>query len=231
MDNKELVEKVTQVITDRAHGIELLNKIKDIITELGISENMTSLEQIEKISEYLKNRIRFRKEYLDIDEGLKEDEMIYRTAYAALVRHEAVCAGTVEAVRILLNMFNINSYTILAQLPNNSKDALHYAVAVEYVENGAKRYKVVDIERQILCEKKGINFEKYLERCIYTIPKENFYENKISNNGTGPRATQYLENEDVPRIKGTSNIVLLINEMNNSKKKDKKIVEATENRS
>ena len=228
MDDKKIFEKAQQIITEKVHGIEFYNKemmiqliseLEKVYTELNLPKNMSQEEKIKTVASYVKNNVNFRKEYLNRDKGLDSGELVYRTAYATLKYKEAVCAGFVEAIRIILSLYDINSYTLLAQLPETNKDMLHYVAVAECIDNEQKKPILIDIEREALCEKKGIDFDKYIGRCIYTIPTPFFYKNKISNNGKGPDSVKYLENVDIPRSYGTKEIEDLIKKIDMEKSK------------
>ena len=114
MDKKQLSD-IIEVILDPMHGKELynrqnlntlLNKIDFIALNMHIDQGLSQEEIVRKINDYVKQNVTFRRNYLDkfygVVDKFDKKELIYRTAYAALIKNEAVCSGYTEAIRILL---------------------------------------------------------------------------------------------------------------------------------
>lgn len=68
----------------------------------------------DSIKNYLISILHSRKEYISSYENetpLPESEILYRTAYAALTKHQAVCTGYIEATRIVLECYGVQTKT------------------------------------------------------------------------------------------------------------------------
>ena len=161
MDKKQLSD-IIEVILDPMHGKELynrqnlntlLNKIDFIALNMHIDQGLSQEEIVRKINDYVKQNVTFRRNYLDkfygVVDKFDKKELIYRTAYAALIKNEAVCSGYTEAIRILLAYYGIKSKTIIAKIPRRLHEAsCHYLTAV-FLDNGI--IKLLDPERQQYC--------------------------------------------------------------------------------
>lgn len=138
-----------------------------------------------------------RKSYFDaFREEIPEiprSELMYRTAYGALVLGEAMCAGYTEAARMLLEVSGLETKTLLSKLPGKNKYLLHYVTAIKYDRGAGRDYYIMDPEREFSCEEKGYDFRRYLMEMTYIVPEQYFYENKVGKNGVGPCANEYLE--------------------------------------
>ena len=104
---------------------ELHEKAQEISNTLDIDDSSSHEEIIEIINNYIKSTVTIRREYFDALSGLcdtfpKSEEM-YRTAYAALIKNSAMCAGYTESTRILLSMYGIKTYTLISKLPETHK--------------------------------------------------------------------------------------------------------------
>ena len=220
MDKKQLSD-IIEVILDPMHGKELynrqnlntlLNKIDFIALNMHIDQGLSQEEIVRKINDYVKQNVTFRRNYLDkfygVVDKFDKKEFIYRTAYAALIKNEAVCSGYTEAIRILLAYYGIKSKTIIAKIPRRLHEAsCHYLTAV-FLDNGI--IKLLDPERQQYCEKKNFDFQEYLEKLEFAIPNEICWKNKLINDGTGMFASEYLNLTGVRKAKGTIEIKRLL---------------------
>lgn len=204
MNNKDY-KIAFNIISSKEHGIEfynkkmfiyLMDKVESIIQSLNLN-NKTDYEKINKINEYLKHHVKVRKTYFDaFREEIPEipkSELIYRTAFGALVLGEAMCAGFTEAARILLEISGLQTKTLLSKLPGKNKYLLHYVTAIKYDRGSGRDYYIMDPEREYSCEQKGYDFRRYLMEMTYILPEEYFYEHKVGKNGVGPCADEYLE--------------------------------------
>ena len=98
-----------------------------------------------------------------------KEDFKYRTAYGALIYGSAICIGYAELTSILLEMYGITSYTMLATLPNREAPAIHYFIVAEIKEqDGRTKYIPLDPERESSRIRKGDNFEAYKEKMLIT---------------------------------------------------------------
>ena len=221
MLNEEQVAHVYKIINDPAHGREfythqmfgeLIGKVNEIYNELGLNYG-TDREKIDKINNYIIKNVNIRREYFDtFDERIPEfpeDEAIYRTAYAALVKGETMCAGYAEAARILLELAGLETQTLLSKLPGKNKQLLHYVTAIKYDCGSGRDYYIMDPERQKSCEKKGYDFRQYLLNMTFIKPNEDFFNDKIGKNGVGPKADDYIQNSKPMTVVGKNKVDLL----------------------
>lgn len=125
-----------------------------------------------------------------------------------------MCAGYAEAIRILLSLYNIKSYTILSKLPLERKKLLHYVVIVES-RNNYGEYIILDPESKQYCKKNEIDYDKYMENCIYTIPTRIFTDDVIGKDGAGMLANEYLRKDNIHTVMGTKRINELIKYIDN----------------
>ena len=223
------IDKIINIIKEPVHGVkfynketlnELQKKIQEICSILEIDENTPKGNIIDIINNYIKINVSLRDSYFDAFcervNKFDKNELIYRTAYGALVKKEAMCAGYAEALRILLSQYGIQTYTLLSKLPGQNKRLLHYVTVVEYEDYGEKVYKILDPERQLNCEKKGMDYEKYKSNMIYMLPKERFTQDVVGEKGVGIEAEEYMKDTDISYVRGEEDIKKLIeNESNN----------------
>lgn len=137
---------------------ELIISVKEICENIEINENTSPENIISIVNNYIKHNVWLRNTYFDTfcerTEKFDKNELIYRTAYGALVKGEAMCAGCTEALRIILAQYGIKTYTVLTKLPGRNKRLLHYVAIAEYEKDGQTKCMVLDPERQVNCEKK-----------------------------------------------------------------------------
>ena len=90
---------------------ELITRVEEICSNIEINENTSPENIISIVNNYIKHNVQLRKSYFDTfcerTEKFDERELIYRTAYGALVKGEAMCAGYTEAVRMILAQYDI----------------------------------------------------------------------------------------------------------------------------
>ena len=203
--------KINAIISEPWHGIEfydplMLNDLHRLLIELYTffknAEYQIS-DPITLVNNYVKSNIKVRASYFDCLNGevdtFPESELFYRTGYAALTRHEAMCAGFAESTRLLLALFNIESYTLLAKLPGANKQLLHYLV-IDVDDNN--EFRILDPERQANCERKGYDFQKYLDQMTFILPDEHFAQNKVGKTGVGEKAMDFLQRETTIKANG-----------------------------
>lgn len=222
MDQK-YIEKIKKVINDSAHGAEFYNRIMfetlvmevdNLVNKFEIDTNSRTKDVLRIVNNYVKSNTSIRSEYFDKFSGnvesFDEDEKIYRTVYAALLRKQAMCAGYVELTRILLAMYDINSYTLLAKLPGKNKKLIHYVVLAEVNENNKVSYVILDPEREASCERKGMDFKRYLSNMTFAIPNKLWQENKVGHTGVGIEAEQFLETTNQNEIADFNSVYKLV---------------------
>ena len=204
MEKEEIIQICINIISEKVHGkefydkdmfIKLVDRVDAIVNGLNLLTGSDS-EKIFKINEFLKNNVKVRKSYFDafreeIPE-IPQDELIYRTAFGALVLGEAMCAGYTEAARILLELSGLKTQTLLSKLPGKNKHLLHYVTAIKYDRGSGRDYYIMDPEREKSCEEKGFDFKRYLMEMIYIKPETYFFEHEVGKNGVGPNADEYL---------------------------------------
>lgn len=171
----------------------LWKEIEKVMKKFGKdASEFQSTDIIRKINNYIKSNVSIRSQYFSFMNGLEEfdtDELFFRTALAALQKHEAMCAGYTEATRCLLAVYGYKSYTLISKLPGANKQLLHYVCVVQ---NDDGKYVVLDPEREGACERKGYDFQKYLNGMTYIVPGNDFCNEKIGSTGVGIRASDYL---------------------------------------
>lgn len=211
------MKKIEEIIKEPVHRNKFYTKRNIMLLKRKVNEiyNFLKIEKldnsniIEKIVEFIKSNVVYKKSYFDCFIGkvnkFDYNNVKYRTAYSALVEGEAMCAGYAEALRILLSMYNIESYTILSKLPLERKKLLHYVVIVKLYDSN-QEYKILDPESEQYCEKNKIDYNTYKEKSIYIIPDEVFTNNILGKDGAGILAEEYLKDNNVRRITGTKNI-------------------------
>lgn len=206
-------ESVQKVINDPAHAYygepkrsdknllytpELVRRLEErvylIIKKLELDdEALPQRYKIMIINEFLKANIQIRHSYFDAFEEripqITEDEIMYRSAYAALCEGETMCAGYTEAARILCESIGIDTKTLLSKLPGQNKRLLHY-VTLANLNDGSSR--IIDPERERSCDRKNYDFMKYQESMFYMLPNEYFYNHKIGKTGVGLEVDKYL---------------------------------------
>lgn len=220
---KQNVDQIIKIIQEPAHGQQfytrtnmraLLDEVEDICKNMGITEETPDRTKIKIINDYVKQNVNLRASYFEAfneeTDKFNENELIYRTAYGALVKGEAMCAGYAEATRILLSQYGIKSHTILAKLPGRDKRLLHYVVVAEYDEDGEKKYQVLDPERQRKCESRGWDFESYRNNMIYMKALPEFTNDVVGETGVGMPASEYVEKTKTKQIHGVESIQELI---------------------
>lgn len=215
------MKEIKKIIEEPVHGKKFYTKSNVIMLKRKLAEiyNMLHLEGLDKrkiieiVSEFVKDNVSYKKSYFDCFTGKSKtfdyNNIKYRTAYGALVEGEAMCAGYAEALRILLGLYDIESYTILSKLPLERKKLLHYVVVAE-ANNGSGEYMILDPESKQYCEKNKIDYDSYMESCIYMIPNRIFTDNVLGKDGSGMLAEDYLKSSNVPRVTGTKKINELI---------------------
>ena len=218
------IERINSIINEPVHGrkfytqehLDLLKrKLFDISNSLNI-DKLSKAEIIMLISNYVKNNVEYKKDYFDYFNGkcdeFNYDKLIYRTAYGALVCGQAMCAGYAESLRVLLSLYDVDSYTLLSKLPLDRKRLLHYVV-VTSVNKDSDKYYVLDPQSEQYCNKNNMDYEEYKENSIYMLPNEIFTENVIGIDGAGMLAEDYIKNEEIPRVVGTKDIKVLIKQL------------------
>lgn len=221
--NKKQLSDIISIITEPMHGKDfynrdslkcLINKIDELCNIFPISDKTSQEEIIQILNDYIRDNVVFRRNYLDKfyekSEEFDKSELIYRTAYAALTKGEAVCSGFTEAMRVLMAYYGIKSKTIIAKLPRRCHNPTCHYLSVAYLNDGS--VKLVDPERESYCQRKGYIFEEYLEKLEYAIPNKICSDNKLINDGVGMFANDYLSRSDVKRAKGTKGIIEIIKE-------------------
>lgn len=230
--------KINSIICESCHGsefyskemIEVLYERLDILYKSFEASEYVNTNPIKLVNDYIKSTVNIRHSYFEKFMGeidfFPKYEGIYRTGYAALALKEAMCAGYAEAVRVLLAMYDIKTHTLLAKLPGANKQLLHYVVVAEDKDG---TYKILDPERQANCEKKGYDFNKYMDSMIYIIPDEQFSNNKLGENGVGERAEDFLKRPTTISCNGIEGAIQLVeiikkgNENNVSENQGRKI--------
>ncbi len=221
------INKIVNIIKDPVHGVEfytremveeLYEKVQSIISSFDI-DSTSSQEQIIKIvNNFVKSTVTVRRNYFDALSGLTDffdkSEEIYRTAYAALTRNEAMCAGYTEATRILLSMYDIDSFTVISKMPEEHKKLAHYICVAKTNSNSGTKYFVLDPEREANCEKKGKNYRDYAEAMTYCLPTKFIdYKDKVGPTGVGVPIDTYLQDPSIPRCVGTKSIGNIIKQL------------------
>ncbi len=210
--------KIDLIINEPWHGSEFYNasslqSLYDISKEIKFKLDNSKYpvyDHITAVNNYVKSQVKIRHSYFEKFMGETDEfdksELIYRTAYAALVKNEAMCAGFVEALRVLLSQYNIPTYTFLSKLPGANKQLLHYVCVAEHDDE----YLVLDPEREANCERKGYDFKDYLNEMTYIVPDMVFAENKILENGVGEKAIDFLNRDTTVASKGVNNVKELV---------------------
>lgn len=220
--NKKQLSDILSIIAEPMHGKDfydrnslkcLIYKIDELGNKFDISDETSQEQIIHILNNYIRDNVSFRKEYLDKfyekSDVFDKRELIYRTAYAALTKGEAVCSGFTEAMRVLMAYYGIKSKTIIAKLPRRYHNPTCHYLSVAYLNNGS--IKIVDPERESYCQRKGYDFAEYLERLEYAIPNKVCSDNKLINDGVGMFANDYLMRSEVKKAKGTKGIIEVIN--------------------
>lgn len=218
--------KIAQIIKEPVHGkqfytpemfAELIDKVKYLKEKFEITSETSKDKIIDIIQNYVKSNVKIRSQYFDVfcerDDTLNLDELIYRTAYGATKTGEAMCAGYAELTRILLALYDIESYTVLAKLPGKNKRLVHYAVVAKYQDKDKIKYRVLDPERLANCEKKGMDYERYVENMTFSAPHPIFTRDVLGDTGLGLTAEEYFNNPNVISVNGTKEISKIINEI------------------
>lgn len=218
---KEKINKLIKIIQEPIHGIEfytkerlsmLFNELVNFKNSNIVNSQMNNLEKAHTISNYIKLNVRFRRPYLAYLYGVAtrfdNSELQYRTAYAALCKKEAMCAGYTEAVRLLLSLYDIDSYTILSY--RNGLPMFHYLAITKEKNN---QYVILDPESAQYYETKHISYEKYFQDMNFILPTADFWNNKISTSGLGPIPKNFIETKHPFSVVGHKNIHKIINEI------------------
>lgn len=217
------IDDIIAIIQEPVHGKkfytketlqELINYVRKICRTLEINKDTSPDIAISIVNNYIKHNVNLRHSYFDVfcerTEKFDQNELLYRTAYGALVRGEAMCAGYTEAVRILLSQYGITTYTVLTKLPGKNKRLLHYVAIAEYEKDGKIIYTVLDPERQANCEKKGMDYERYIANMIYALPDPIFTNDVVGETGLGMEAEEYLNHPNIFRVCGTDQLNILL---------------------
>lgn len=221
--NKQQQKLIYNILSERVHGKEFYNAtifqelvqtIDQIVKDLDLM-NGTPSSKIERVNKYLIDNVNVRGQYFEafreIVPEIPQSELIYRTAYAALVKKEAMCAGFTEAARMLLEISGLETRTLLSKLPGKNKRLLHYVTAIKYDRGSGRDYYIMDPERERSCNEKGYDFRRYLLEMLYIQPEEYFYEHKVGKSGVGPTADEYLSMGLAKCALGKNNVDLLFN--------------------
>lgn len=235
---QKYIKKIKDIIQESVHGCEFYNhimfdtlvmEVETLTKKFEIDSNSEQKDIIRIINNYVKTNTSVRSEYFDKfsekTDVFDENEKIYRTAYSALLHKQAMCAGYAELTRILLAMYDINSYTLLAKLPGKNKRLMHYVVLAEISKNNILSYTILDPEREGNCERKGMDFKRYISNMIFAIPNDLWYKNKISDTGVGIDAEHFLQltdKEEVADFKSLNKLVKLLKERENEESKGEK---------
>ena len=186
--------------TDYYTKEELMSLCKKLIyikekNLIGITEQDSQKIIIEKINQFVREKVNVRREYFVGFKG--KQDFKYRTAYGALIHGSAICVGYAELTSILLEMYGICSYTMLATLPNRLEPAIHYFVVAEIQEiDGRTIYIPLDPEREASRIRKGDSFERYKEKMLITYPNEKWCKNKLGQTGLGIPGKIYMQEID-----------------------------------
>ncbi len=174
---------------------ELENRVFNIIKYIHLDDpTYSDSTKARLVNSYVMSNVQIRHEYFDAFEEripeIPQSELKYRTAYAALVDGETMCAGFAEACRILLESVGINTLTLLSRLPGRNKRLLHYVTLAEMPDGSVE---ILDPEREGACLRKGYNFEEYRKSMDFIVPTETFFENKVGKNGVGMDVNEYIK--------------------------------------
>ena len=106
------IKAITDIIQEPVHGIkfytkdtlkELVNTVYEISRSLELTSQSTPETIISIINNYIKFNVKLRSQYFDAfcerTDCFDKNELVYRTAYGALVKGEAMCAGFAEKER------------------------------------------------------------------------------------------------------------------------------------
>lgn len=210
---QKTIEAINNVIYDPAHAIPdegagtknklyteetywaLVNKVSVMARKyhLGLEDIPDNIKLI-IINDIVKTNVKVRHSYFDAFEEripvISEDELPYRTAYGALVKGEAMCAGYAEACRIFCELSGIKSHTILSKLPGKNKHLLHYVTLATTADGESF---ILDPEREASCDKKGYDFDEYQKSMDFLTPTNLFFEQKVGDNGVGPDVAIYMQ--------------------------------------
>lgn len=203
VDNKDII-KIMQIIKSSMYGIEYYDrkKILNLCNELlkikyrnliDIQDHDGIVEKCEKIKRYImENGVNVRREYFE--KFIPQKDYVYRTAYNALLNKSAICIGYAELTSILLNLYDIKSYTLIATLPYRLHPAIHYFNVAEYIdEYGITKYIPIDVEREVSRIKKGECVEEYFEKMTISYPTEEWTKHKIEDWGLGIPGNEYMK--------------------------------------
>ncbi|WBW96717.1 transglutaminase domain-containing protein [Oceanirhabdus sp. W0125-5] len=95
---------------DKAIGFvkELNDKADEIIREI-ITPNMTDIEKVKTVYDYIINNADYDMEYYSNDGKVDFDS---RTAYGILLKDKGICGGFADSLNILLRKVGIESYSV-----------------------------------------------------------------------------------------------------------------------
>lgn len=221
------LDRIESVIDEPIHGRrfytqENIDSLKEKLCEIDCSLGIDMFSQQDKIKailDYVKTNVGYKKQYFDCFNNrcnaFNNDYLVYRTAYGALVLGQAMCAGYAEALRVLLCYYNTCSYTLLSKLPLVRKKLLHYVV-VACTDDDKDSFYILDPESEQYCVRKEMDYEDYKENSIYLLPTKKFTDDVIGTDGAGMLAAEYIEDESIPRVVGTKNIKILVNQLRKS---------------
>lgn len=219
------VNRIKGVIRDPAHGDEfytpkmlkeLCKKIEEILSGVPDLESFSRLQKIKWVEAFVKKNVSLRREYFDAMKGIvpqiPQKELQYRTAHGALVKGEAICVGFIEATRVLLESLDIETATLIAKLPEENKNLLHYVCCIEYDVNEDRKHYIVDPEREKNKKGKGENFYEYLSRMTFILPDQRFYDNKVGRTGIGMTFSEYVKDPSVKSVLGLESLERLLSQ-------------------
>ena len=208
----QIVDKISKdpMYLDRMHTENTNKIVSSIICSLYENKNFDYQnieEKVKRINNYILSTVKERAQYGEYEYGddleFDEDEMIYRTAYAAFVKREAMSVGVAEAISILLEVENIENKTILYTLDNK---ILNYAVVVK---NNNNKYFVIAPLLEQSCNRNMWDYNEILNKATYILPNNSFFENKVFPNGYGINAKELLNKENIKFVNGKDNICKL----------------------
>lgn len=133
------IKSIQSIIKEPVHCTKFYTKetLKDLVCTL--KQIYRELEKaISIIQNFIKSNVKLITSYFDAfcerTDKFDNNELIYRTAYGELVMSEVMCAVCVEAVRMLLAMYEIKSYTLLAKLPGKIKDCYIMSLSLNIIK-------------------------------------------------------------------------------------------------
>ena len=218
-----ILEVIDKISGDSLHGKqyytpemreELSIKIKEILTSLQITDEMSDFEKISLINNYIKENVKLRTSYFDAMKGIIDEipnnELYYRTAHAALINSEGICVAFAEATRMLLEASGVKSQTHLAMVPDSRpghegqfKKFFHYLIIADCKNKDGQIQKIIlDPERESSKDRKAFkngktidegkkDFCEYMDTIpILITPPQEFLDNQTGKNGLGTPINQ-----------------------------------------